>query len=233
MNYACRKTGKTKAPEAIDWITKFHHHSTHDLYAIYRNPFRKYARSHAVEKQEELFLVDGGETEQNCPIWPFLQSARKVDVLIVSDNSADLPPSKGFPNGVSLVATYNQSLAQGLPKMPSIPSESTIVAQGMNKRATFFGCGENERDKITIVYLPNVNHTYPSAANTFKLEYKIKETRGMVDNGIHVALQNHEEGWPVCLGCAIMMKSKTSLPKKCQECFKKHCYQPRKGLVGE
>jgi len=62
--------------------------------------------------------------------------------------------------------------------MPYIPPVSTFVAEGLNTRATFFGC--NETGTVFIVFLPNVAYTYPSGQSTEKIEYTIPETDGMV-----------------------------------------------------
>ena len=155
-------------------LTAAHSIGTRDEYAIYPNPFYNYPRSSLVSAQKELSLVDGGEALQNNPIFPMLQPARGVDVMIVNDNSAD---SNNFPNGSEILTTYVQSLNAGLTRMPVIPSVETFISQGLNKRPTFFGCNDNA--KITIVYLPNVNYTYPSNQPTAKLQYFPDETRGM------------------------------------------------------
>ena len=151
-----------------------HELSTRELYAIYPNPFFNYNRSSLVAAQKELSLVDGGLARQNNPIFPLLQPSREVDVMVVNDNSAD---TNSFPNGSAILTTYVQSLNAGLKKMPVIPSVETFISQGLNKRATFFGC--NDKSKITIIYVPNVNYTFPSNQPTSKLQYQPDETRGM------------------------------------------------------
>ena len=165
-------TGMTSTLTTI--VNTAHQVGTRDEYAIYPNPFYNYARSSLVAAQKELSLVDGGEALQNNPIFPMLQPARGVDVMIVNDNSADL---NNFPNGSEILTTYVQSLNAGLTRMPVIPSVETFLAQGLNKRPTFFGCDDNA--KITIVYLPNENYTFPSNEPTAKLQYMPDETRGM------------------------------------------------------
>jgi lysophospholipase len=103
--------------------------------------------------KQTFFFVDGGEALQNNPIFPMLEPARGVDVLLVNDNSADT--SNNFPNGSEILTTYVQSLNAGLTKMPVIPSVETFIAEGLNTRPTFFGC--NDQTKLTIVCIPNVN----------------------------------------------------------------------------
>ena len=155
-------------------VADVHVLTTRDLYAVYPNPFFNYAPSSSVSSQQSLYLVDGGEANQNNPIFPLLQPARGVDVIIVNDNSADT--SDNFPDGSEILTTYQQAQANGLTKMPFIPSVATFAAQGLTKRPVFFGCGD--ASVSTIVYLPNVNYTYPSNTPTSKLQYDKSETIG-------------------------------------------------------
>lgn len=149
-------------------------------------------------------------------IWPFIQPERSVDVLVVSDNSADT--SDNFPNGTEIQQTYLNAQADGLPKMPFIPSPVVFVSQGLNKRATFFGC--NETGTTFIVWLPNVAYTYPSGQSTFRIEYPVADTDAMIANGVQIATQNGTAGWPFCLACAVKNKDGSSLPAGCNACFK-------------
>ena len=155
-------------------VADAHNLSTRDLYAVYPNPFFNYAASTAVSAQKTLYLVDGGEANQNNPIFPLLQPARGVDVIVVNDNSADT--SDNFPDGSEILTTYQQAQMSGLTKMPFIPSVATFAAEGLTKRPVFFGCGD--ASVLTVVYLPNVNYTYPSNTPTSKLQYDKSETVG-------------------------------------------------------
>lgn len=192
-----------------------------DEFGIYPNPFYQYSRSSMVSGDKLLTLSDGGETLQNIPIWPFIQPERNVNVLIASDNSADT--TDNFPNGTEIHQTYLRAQATGLKKMPFIPDVSTFVSEGLNKRATFFGC--NETGTMFIVYLPNVNYTFPSNEPTAKLEYTKAETDGMIANGVEIATQNGDKQWPFCFACAIKNADGKKLPKGCNACFKKYCYK--------
>lgn len=107
--------------------------------------------------------------------------------------------------------------------MPFIPPVKTFVSQGLNKRATFFGC--NETGTTFIVFLPNVAYTYPSGQPTSKIQYSIPETRGMIANGNAVAMQNGTASWPFCLACAVKNKDGSKLPAGCNACFEKYCYR--------
>ncbi|KAI9813843.1 MAG: hypothetical protein M1827_003633 [Pycnora praestabilis] len=225
FNEACESVPTASNSSVLDddlaaIVNAAHALSTRDEYAVYPNPFHNYARSTLVEAQTSLTLVDGGEALQNNPIFPLLQPSRGVNVIIVNDNSADT--STNFPNGSEILTTYVQSLNAGLTRMPFIPSVATFISEGLNKRPTFFGC--NDTSKITIVYLPNVNYTFPSNEPTAKLQYSEAETEGMVDNGIQIATMGGSATWPTCLGCAIMMKAGDALPTACTTCFSTYCY---------
>jgi lysophospholipase len=207
-------------------IEDSHELTTEDLCATYKNPFFNYVSSTAtpnaannVSAQENLSLVDGGEALQNNPIFPFLQPARNISVILVNDNSND---AGGWPNGSEILTTYVQSFNHGLARMPFIPSVDIFISQELNKRATFFGC--NATDKITIVYLPNNDYTFLSNTSTYQFEYSETETDEMVANGVGIATQGGDPGWATCLGCALMMKTGQSLPSDCTACFAKYCY---------
>jgi lysophospholipase len=196
-----------------------------DLFALYRNPFHNYSRSTRVAADKELLLLDGGFSNQVSPIWPFIVDERAVDVLIVNDNTADT--ADNFPDGASIHQTYLQAQLAGLRKMPFVPDNVTFVAEGLNTRATFFGCDEEE--STLMVYLPNKEYSYDTGEPTSKIVYSKPETRAMIANGVQVATQDGEEGWALCLACAIKIRD-TELPQGCEACFDKHCY--RQGTAG-
>lgn len=191
--------------------------SLRDEYAVYPNPFYQTSSSSLVASQQSLYLVDGGEALQNNPIWPFIQNnGRLADVLVVNDNSADM---NNFPNGSEILTTYVQAQAAGLSRMPFIPPVATFLSQGLNRRPTFFGC--NNTKVLTIVYMPNVNYTFPSNESTSKLQYSKAETDAMIANGVQIAAKGGDPGWPTCLGCAFTMKMGTKLPAAC---FSNYCF---------
>ena len=199
-----------------------HNSSRRDLYSPFRNPFYNSSGSPLVASQPELFLVDGGQANQNNPLWPFLQPARETDVVIVNDNSADT--DNNYPNGTELYHTYVQAKAAGLTRMPVIPPVSEFVNKGLHERATFFGC--NSRKELTIIYLPNVNYTFDSGQPSSRFEYTFNDTNSMIEAGAQIALQHGDPQWPRCLACAIVSKSARRMPSQCQACLKKYCYQP-------
>ena len=197
-----------------------HTTTTRDLFAAYPNPFYQSSQSPAVSSQKELTLVDGGEASQNNPIWPFIQKARRVDVLIVNDNSADTLSNS--PNGSEILTTYTQSLRAGLSSMPEIPSVEIFSSDGLAKGPTAFGCYDN--NKITIIWIPNQSFTFQSNISTAKVQFSKAETREMIRNGVFVAGNGNDPKWGVCMGCLIVKKSGGELPAECGECFLKYCY---------
>lgn len=190
-----------------------------DLFGVYPNPFYHYSRSTTVQNEKLITMADGGLASQNVPIWPFIQPARTVDVLIANDNSADTVDN--FPNGTQIRQTYLNAQAAGLTKMPYIPDVPEFLSKGLSKRATFFGC--NEPHTTFIIYLPNVAYTFPSNQTTNKIQYSVSETNGMINNGNLVATQNGDAGWGLCFACGIKARE-TNLPKECAACFEKYCY---------
>ena len=202
-------------------LNKVHSVAFRDSFAVYPNPFYQRPASPLVASQQSLYLLDGGESNQNNPIWPFIQPARKTDVLIVNDNSADT--SDNFPNGTEILHTYQQAQADGLSRMPFIPSVDTFVSQGLNKRPTFFGCDDN--NVVTIIYIPNAAYTFASNEPTAKLEYSKSDTDAMIANGVQIITKGGDQTWPTCLGCAIVKKTGGALPAACTACFSTYCYR--------
>ncbi|ETN36561.1 uncharacterized protein HMPREF1541_08839 [Cyphellophora europaea CBS 101466] len=191
-----------------------------EIFGLFPNPFQGYSVSPEVSAQTTLELVDGGVgvNYQGNPIWPFLH--RDIDVIIVNDNSADTPTN--FPNGSEILNTYNAAVAAGLTRMPVIPSVDTFVSEGLNQKPTFFGC--DSPDTATIVFIPNVNYTFPSGEPTAKIQYYRNETEGMISNGVMTANYGGKDNWPLCLACGIMKKSGGSLPDGCGACYDEYCF---------
>lgn len=209
-----------------------------NLYAPIKNPFKGNAASSLVKNDAELYVVDGGSCKipspsriqhrhtdkkhpanQNNPIWPFIQPHRNVDVIIVNDNSADTDDN--WPNGTEILHTYTQAQAHGLTKMPSIPPPSDIVSRNLNKQAFFLGC--HDKNKVTIVVLPNQKWDYDSNVSTTQFSYAASEIMGLIGNGNLIATQGGDAQWPVCLACALTHKKSRYLPQDCGACLEKYC----------
>lgn len=207
------------------------------------NPFLGFHNgTNPSSQSERLTLVDGGEDLQNIPLNPLIQPARAVDVIFAVDSSADLvdPTSSAhnWPNGTSLVATYERSTNETMQNgtaFPYIPDTNTFVNLGLNNRPTFFGCDAGnltgDGPSPLIVYLPNSPYVYNSNTSTFQMEYNNTERNAMIQNGYNVVTQANgtiDSQWPTCVGCAILSRSfdrtGQSVPDVCRQCFDKYCW---------
>ncbi|KAI4200424.1 MAG: hypothetical protein LQ350_003962 [Teloschistes chrysophthalmus] len=200
------------------------------------NPFYGYHNSTSRNAQSNrLTMVDGGEDLQNIPLHPMIQPRRHVDVIFAVDSSADT--DNYWPNGTSLVATYERNLnTTGIgngTSFPSIPDTNTFVNLGLNNHPTFFGCNSSNTSSITplIVYLPNSPYVFQSNISTFTLSYNTTTRNAVVQNGYDVVTMGNatvDPQWPVCVGCAILSRSLertgTKTPDACTQCFQKYCW---------
>ncbi|KAK9472562.1 lysophospholipase catalytic domain-containing protein [Dipodascopsis tothii] len=183
--------------------------------------------------ETELTLVDGGEDNQNVPLYPLIQPARNVDVIFASDNSADT--DYNWPNGSSLVATYERqfvSIGNGT-VFPSVPDTESFLGLGLTSQPTWFGCDSKNLTAKSplIVYLANHPYSYYSNTSTFKMEYEEDEVAGMIENGYNAATQGNgtlNDDWQSCLACAIIHRETerrgVSPSSQCQACLDKYCW---------
>jgi lysophospholipase len=199
------------------------------------NPFYRYnnATNRNAESQQ-LTLVDGGEDGQNIPLYPLLQPMRNVDVIFAVDSSADT--TYNWPNGTSLVATYQRSLNNTIENgtaFPSIPDQNTFVNLGLNNRPTFFGCNASNLTGPAplVIYLPNAPYIALSNVSTFDPEYNDTQRNAIIRNGYEVAtLANGtlDAQWPACIACAVLSRSfdrtGTTVPDECTQCFNRYCW---------
>jgi lysophospholipase len=199
------------------------------------NPFYGYNNATNRNAQSvELTLVDGGEDGQNIPLYPLIQPIRNVDVIFAVDSSADT--TYNWPNGTSLVATYQRSLNSTIENgtaFPSIPDQNTFVNLGLNNRPTFFGCNSSNLTGPAplIVYLPNAPYITLSNVSTFDPEYNDTQRNAIIQNGYEVAtLANGtlDAQWPACMACAALSRSfdrtRAAVPDECTQCFNRYCW---------
>ena len=233
------QVGSTSLPTlAKDFISKVlgSVSSANNDIADYPNPFYGFHNTTSLNAQSKrLSLVDGGEDLENIPLHPLIQPARHVDIIFAVDSSADT--TSYWPNGTSLVATYQRSLnssgqANGT-SFPSIPDQNTFVNLGLNTRPTFFGCNSSNTTHITplIVYLPNFPYTYQSNVSTFDPSYNTSQRDSIIFNGNNFVTMGNgtkDAQWPMCVGCAILSRSlertKTAVPDVCKQCFSRYCW---------
>lgn len=213
----------------VNLITEFIHDWSEDtLFGRVPNPFKGFNGSGDETAEvfaiDELYMVDGGLMTRNDPIAPLLEPARNVSVIFLNDNSADNDLS--FPTGEGLkdASIYVQNITRINSRMPTVPDVATFAAQGLDKRGAFFGCDEPKT--VTIIWMPNTNYTFASGVSTNKFQYPKAFTEGMINNGVAVATQNGDDGWGLCVACAVMMKEDgVALPSGCDACFDKWCYR--------
>ena len=212
-----------------------------DIAQYQPNPFYGYnTKSSRISKEPSLTLVDGGEDLENIPLHPLIQPFRHVDVIFAVDSSADT--NNFWPNGTSLVASYERSLSLSSANggdlgngtaFPAVPDTNTFVNLGLNTRPTFFGCNSSNTSSPTplIVYIPNSPYTHQSNMSTFTFSYNTSERNLIVANGYNVATMGNGTAnatWPVCVGCAILQRSlertRTAIPQACTQCFADFCW---------
>ncbi|KOS20412.1 Lysophospholipase 2 [Escovopsis weberi] len=214
--------------------------------AVWPNPFYQYGSganpaANANANSRDLSLVDGGEDLQNIPFHPLLQPDRRVDVIFAVDASADTPSN--WPNGTSLVATYQRSTSSNggnsssnLP-FPPVPDQNTFVNLGLNERPTFFGCQNGSNTSTPnfplVVYLPNAPYTSNSSSNvsTFDIQFSDSQRDLIIQNGYDVATLGNgtvDREWPTCVACAILARSFSrgngTVPSRCATCFDRYCW---------
>ena len=206
------------------------------------NPFYGYKNdTNENAKSRQLTLVDGGEDNQNIPLHPLIQPPREVDVIFAVDSSNDTVSGFGWPNGTSLVATYERTMnvsIQNGTAFPSVPDQNTFVNLGLNNHPTFFGCNSSNFTLQTgqspppiIVYLPNQPYVFNSNISTFDLNVNNSVRDAVIQNGYNIATMGNgtrDSQWSACVGCAILSRSadrtSTQLPQVCQQCFDRYCW---------
>ncbi|KAJ5944310.1 hypothetical protein N7516_004478 [Penicillium verrucosum] len=207
-----------------------------DIAAYDPNPFYKYnEHSSPYASQKLLDVVDGGEDGQNVPLHPLIQTERHVDVIFAVDSSADT--DYFWPNGSSLVATYERSLnSSGIANgtaFPAVPDQNTFINLGLSTRPSFFGCDSSNQTGPSpiIVYIPNAPYSYHSNVSTFQLSTDDTERDNIILNGYEVATMGNstvDGNWTSCVGCAILSRSfertGTTLPDICNQCFDRYCW---------
>ncbi|KAL3420984.1 lysophospholipase plb1 [Phlyctema vagabunda] len=209
--------------------------SNDDIAQFTPNPF--YQFNNATNRNantKELTLVDGGEDGQNVPLYPLIQPAREVDVIFAIDSSADT--TYFWPNGTSLVATYERSMNATIENgtaFPSIPDQNTFINLGLNTRPTFFGCdvANLTGPAPLVVYVPNAPYVYHSNVSTFDPDYNNTERNAIIENGYLVATMGNasrDAEWPACMACAVLSRSfyktNTTVPATCTACFQRYCW---------
>lgn len=210
-----------------------------DIAPYHPNPFyqSEYALVDSIVESDTLFLVDGGEDNQNVPIYPLIQPEREVDIILAFDNSADT--NESWPNGASVVATYERQFSsQGnRTTFPYVPDINSFINLNLTAKPTFFGCDSSNLTNLEgpvpplVVYIANRPFSYWSNTSTFQLSYEEEEKRGIIANGFEVASRLNmtlDLDWRKCLGCAIIRRSEERAgieqSDECLSCFDEYCW---------
>lgn len=212
-----------------------------DIAVYHPNPFKdsKFVYSNyskSITESDSLFLVDGGEDDENIPFVPLIQENRNLDIIFAVDSSADMKIQ--WPDGSSMVHTYERQFVTQGDKIafPYVPDTNTIVNLGLNKRPTFFGCDASNLTNLSyipplVVYLPNSEYSFNSNQSAFKLSYTDQQRRKMIQNGFEIATRNNFTDDPDffgCVGCAIIRRKQEKLglpfPEECERCFINYCW---------
>lgn len=215
-----------------------------DIAPWFPNPFfnSPYGSSEDIKSDDTLFLVDGGEDNQNVPLYPLLEEERGVDIIFSFDNSADT--DQNWPDGASLVNTYERQFVNASANFafPYVPGVDTFLHNNLTARPTFFGCyASNMTDLMKevnttyvpplVVYIANRPWTYSSNTSTFKLSYDDVEKLAMIENGFAISTFNNltvDTEFKKCVGCAILQRSKermgVPIGDECQSCFDEYCW---------
>ncbi|KAJ4253372.1 hypothetical protein NW762_010527 [Fusarium torreyae] len=195
------------------------------LWATYPNPFENY--NDEMKGVSELLLVDGSLTLESDPLRPLIIPERKLDLIIVYEASSDAANS--WVNGTNLINTA-LTASQGNIPFPKIPDVNTIVAQNLSFQPTFFGCDADEGTPL-LLWLPNAPWTGYSNYSYQLTQFTDAQVEIAYENAFQVATYGNgtvDEDWPACLACAAIKGSlqrvDINLPKQCQDCFKRHCW---------
>jgi lysophospholipase len=206
--------------------------------AVYPNTFYHYRQDISLTYDNpSLYLVDGGEDNENIPFAPLVVKERGVDTIIAIDSSAD--NVYHWPNGSSLVQTYEGSLDPGQNNtvpFPPVPSIETFINLELNARMTFFGCPNESNPNSSplegtnpypmIIYIPNIPVSFQTNTSSFQFVYSNDDVQGFIDNGM--GQLTHDNSTKTCLACGLMQRTfarrKQQLPTVCQECLDRHCW---------
>lgn len=218
-----------------------------DIASYEPNPFynSQYGDLESIANNKTLHLVDGGEDQQNVPLYPFIQTSRDVDIIFAYDNSADTDHK--WPNGSSLTHTYLRQFGEqgkGTP-FPYVPLVDQFISGNLTDRPVFFGCSAaNMSDLVTyhnntvngtdiplVVYMPNSRYSYDANVSTYKMNYERKEMEGLVGNGFSVSTRGNflaDSQWNKCVGCAIIRREQErrgiEQSNECKQCFSNYCW---------
>ena len=206
--------------DIIDMTSMVHGLSFLDEYGIIPGPFA------ATTNIDSLFLVDGGQGGEQVPIWPMLPAERDIGVIFAADFST--ATTDHFPDGSSLYKTYVRAQSMGFSRMPRVPPPDEFVKQNLNKQPTFFGC-DDDLDQAMVIYMPNLPHILGTNIPWWEIQFDSDTVSRILENGNLVATMKGDAQFPVCIGCAILSRSKgdVTLPEACEDCWERFCWKDK------
>jgi lysophospholipase len=102
-----------------------------------------------------------------------------------------------------------------------------MVAQGLNRQPTFFGCNASEETPL-VLYLPNSPWSGYANFTFFAGNFTNAQLNATLENAFELATYGQNEEWPACLACAVIHSSLARLdfdvPDQCTQCFNMHCW---------
>ena len=108
-----------------------------------------------------------------------------------------------------------------------------MIAEKLNKQPTFFGCDAPAGNGSVplILWLPNSPWTGYSNYSFTKSSFTDNQLNLTFENAFQLATYGNgtvDGHWPACLACATikgsMARLKMDMPKQCEKCFHKHCW---------
>ncbi|MCJ1387737.1 hypothetical protein MMC18_000580 [Xylographa bjoerkii] len=200
------------------------------------NPFAgmKAAKLGQAPPPSNLSTVDAAESGQALPLWPQIQPARGMNLLMAWDDDEDAV-QLNWNNGTNLYNTYLAANSSGLP-FPIVPPPTTFINRNYTARPVFFGCNTSltttgdERSPI-VLYIANAPYSaytnYSAAAEAVSRE----EVREIFVNSLNLMTQGNgtlSKDWVTCLGCAAIERTLSTVgmqrTRQCDACFKNHCW---------
>ncbi|MCJ1315673.1 hypothetical protein MMC15_000993 [Xylographa vitiligo] len=181
-----------------------------------------------------LSTVDPAESGQALPLWPQIQPARKMNLLIAWDDDEDAV-QLNWNNGTNLHNTYLAAAAAGLP-FPIVPPPATFIHRNYTARPVLFGCDPNltttgDARSPIVLYAANAPYSaytnYSAAAQALGRD----EVRAVFVNSLNLLTQGNgslSADWVACLGCAAVERSLAKVgmrtTEQCAACFRNHCW---------
>ncbi|KAK4053035.1 hypothetical protein OIV83_001770 [Microbotryomycetes sp. JL201] len=190
--------------------------------------------------ETQLRMLDGGYDGQVVPLEPLLVKARKVEVIVAIDATADSEEQQ--PTGASIAATdFRASLLGDAVSVPPLPnSNTTFVEQGLNTRPVFFGCNGTaaqlngssvESPYAIMVYFPNYDPTGVTNTSTGQLTYNDTQATSFLNTAVDIVtrgLDNNSTQFATCVACAVVERARgrqgVDRTATCNSCFERYCW---------